>query len=76
MLILYVANIHSIETTAGVAACYLIHYLLSGFSNNDPLIVSALQTRTFYGVPRVNPDGVEVLNNELLVLNLLLYLFS
>ena len=54
------ANIHSTETTAGVAAFYLIHYLLNGHKSNDPLIVEALRTRTFYIVPRVNPDGVEV----------------
>lgn len=54
------ANIHSTETTAGVAACHLIHYLVTGYDNRDPTICSALASRTFYIVPRVNPDGVEV----------------
>jgi len=53
------ANIHSTETTAGVAACYLIHYLITGFAESKPEIVEALRTRTIYVVPRVNPDGVE-----------------
>lgn len=53
------ANIHSTEVTSGVAACYLIHNLLEGYSSADKQITKALQTRTFYIVPRVNPDGVE-----------------
>jgi hypothetical protein len=53
------ANIHSVETTAGVAACYLIHYLVTGFVHKTPAIMDALKSRTFYIVPRVNPDGVE-----------------
>jgi hypothetical protein len=58
------ANIHSIEVTAGVAACYLIHYLLNGYYTNDNKIKNALKTRTFYIVPRVNPDGVEAALSE------------
>jgi hypothetical protein len=54
------ANIHSVEVTGGVAALYLLHHLVSAFSEqNDPAAVEALRTRTFYVVPRVNPDGVE-----------------
>lgn len=53
------ANIHSVELTAGVAATYLLHHLVSGFQAGEPTVVRALQTRTFYVVPRVNPDGVE-----------------
>jgi murein tripeptide amidase MpaA len=53
------ANIHSTETTAGVAACHLIHYLVTNFSKGTPSVVEALNTRTFYVMPRVNPDGVE-----------------
>lgn len=52
------ANIHSVEVTAGVAALHIIHRLVTGFGN-DPQITRALQRRTFYIVPRVNPDGVE-----------------
>lgn len=50
------ANIHSIEVTSGVAALYLIHYLLT---STDEETKRALATRTFYIAPRVNPDGVE-----------------
>ena len=53
------ANIHSIEVTGGVAALHLIHHLLDGFTNGDAKVVEAMRTRTFYVVPRVNPDGVE-----------------
>lgn len=52
------ANIHAIEVTGGVAALYLIHHLVNGFGS-DPQVTEALRTRTFYVVPRVNPDGVE-----------------
>ncbi|CAB4585906.1 MAG: carboxypeptidase [Actinobacteria bacterium] len=52
------ANIHSVEVTAGVAALWLIQHLVSGFGTDDT-VSRALRTRTFYVVPRVNPDGVE-----------------
>lgn len=52
------ANIHSVEVTAGVAALHIIHLLVTGFGE-DTSITRALQRRTFYIVPRVNPDGVE-----------------
>ena len=52
------ANIHSVELTASVAACHLIHRLVSSHGSDDT-ITRALQTRTFYVVPRVNPDGAE-----------------
>lgn len=52
------ANIHAIEVTGGVAALHLIHHLVDGFGT-DPAATDALRTRTFYVVPRVNPDGVE-----------------
>ncbi|MAT06841.1 MAG: carboxypeptidase [Acidimicrobiaceae bacterium] len=52
------ANIHSVELTASVAACHLIHHLVDGHGVDDA-VSRALQTRTFYVVPRVNPDGAE-----------------
>jgi hypothetical protein len=52
------ANIHATEVTAGVAALHLIHTLVTGFGT-DPTVTRALRSRTFYVVPRVNPDGVE-----------------
>lgn len=33
--------------------------MLDGFNSGDPVICTALRTRAFYVVPRVNPDGVE-----------------
>jgi hypothetical protein len=53
------ASIHAIELTATVAACSMIRSLVDGYRAGDPLITEALRTRTFYVVPRVNPDGAE-----------------
>ncbi len=53
------ANIHATEVTGGVAALALIEHLIEGFGI-DSQVTEALQTRTFYVVPRVNPDGVEL----------------
>ena len=53
------ANIHSVEVTGSVAALHLIDRLVNGFAAGDPTVVEALRTRTFYVVPRVNPDGAE-----------------
>ncbi|MFN3258121.1 MAG: M14 family metallopeptidase [Ilumatobacter sp.] len=52
------ASIHATELTATVAACALIRRLVDGYGTDDG-ITRALQTRTFYVVPRVNPDGAE-----------------
>ena len=52
------ASIHAVELTATVAACHLIERLVSGFGT-DESVTRALTTRTFYIVPRVNPDGAE-----------------
>ena len=53
------ANIHSVEVTGSVAALHLIDRLVTGFASGDAVIVDALRTRTFYVVPRINPDGAE-----------------
>jgi hypothetical protein len=52
------ANIHAIELTGSVAALNLIDVLLGGHGTDERL-TRALRTRTFYIVPRVNPDGAE-----------------
>ena len=52
------ANIHATEVTGGVAALYILEYLTSQFGR-DHHTTEVLRTRTFYIVPRVNPDGVE-----------------
>ncbi len=53
------ANIHATELTASVAAINLLRRLVEGFGTEDE-ITAALKTRTFYVVPRVNPDGAEL----------------
>ena len=52
------ANIHSVELTASASALNLINRLTSAYGD-DPVVTRALQTRTFYIVARVNPDGAE-----------------
>lgn len=53
------ASIHAVELTATVAACHLLQHLVDGYRRDDPQLVEALRARTFYVVPRVNPDGAE-----------------
>ncbi len=53
------ANIHATEVTASVSALNLLNRLATGFGNDDT-VTRALRTRTFYVVPRVNPDGAEL----------------
>ena len=52
------ANIHATEATGSVAALFILDYLASNFGKHDQ-VTEALRTRTFYIVPRVNPDGAE-----------------
>lgn len=52
------ANIHATEITASTAALHLLHHLVTGHGR-DAAVTRALATRTFYVVPRVNPDGTE-----------------
>ncbi len=56
-------NIHASETTASVALIHLLHRLCTGYGS-DTQITRALDTRTFYIVPRVNPDGAELALGE------------
>lgn len=51
-------NIHATELTASAAALYLIHTLVTQYKQ-DETITRAMDTRAFYIVPRVNPDGTE-----------------
>ncbi|MCU1393739.1 MAG: peptidase family protein [Ilumatobacteraceae bacterium] len=53
------ANIHATEVTGGAAALHLLHHLVTAEERGDATTMQALRTRTFYVVPRVNPDGVE-----------------
>ncbi|HWP30356.1 MAG TPA: M14 family metallopeptidase [Fimbriimonadales bacterium] len=51
-------NIHASEVSPSTAVLYLLHTLVTQFEK-DEQITHALKTRTFYLVPRVNPDGAE-----------------
>ncbi|MCC7119371.1 MAG: hypothetical protein IT310_12670 [Anaerolineales bacterium] len=51
-------NIHASEVTASAAALYLINTLVTKYKNDDN-VTRAVDTRAFYIVPRVNPDGAE-----------------
>ena len=51
-------NIHASEVTASAAALYLIHSLVTRYKK-DENVTRAMDTRAFYIVPRVNPDGAE-----------------
>ena len=52
------AQIHAMEFTGTTAALALLDRLLHGHGE-DGRVTAALDTRTFYVVPRVNPDGAE-----------------
>ncbi|MFK8025529.1 MAG: M14 family metallopeptidase [Ilumatobacter sp.] len=51
-------NIHATEVTASMAIVHLVDHLTASFGA-DADITRALDTRTFYLMPRVNPDGAE-----------------
>ena len=51
-------NIHATEVSASTASLYLINKLLSEYGQDDK-VTYALDTRAFYIVPRLNPDGAE-----------------
>ncbi len=51
-------NIHATEVSASSACLFLLHRLAAGYGT-DSEITRALSTRTFYIIPRVNPDGAE-----------------
>jgi murein tripeptide amidase MpaA len=53
------ANIHALEVTGTTAALHLIHRLLSRYGE-DERVTRVLDTRAFYVVPRLNPDGPEL----------------
>ena len=53
------ANIHSVEVTGCTAALHLLERLLTRHGS-DEKVTRALDTRTFYVIPRLNPDGAEL----------------
>lgn len=52
-------NIHATEVSASSACLYLLNRLATQHGT-DPTTTRALDTRAFYVVPRVNPDGAEL----------------
>lgn len=52
-------NIHATEVSASAACLYLLYRLATEYGS-DPDITRAMDTRAFYVVPRVNPDGAEL----------------
>jgi murein tripeptide amidase MpaA len=53
------ANIHSVEVTGCTAALHLLERLVTAHGS-DEKVTRALDTRTFYVIPRLNPDGAEL----------------
>src|SRR5215210_1440663 len=53
------ANIHSSEVTGSTAALHLLDKLLRSHGK-DRMVTRVLDSRVFYIVPRLNPDGPEL----------------
>ncbi len=53
------ANIHATELTGSTAALYLLNKLLRNYGT-DERVTRAVDSRTFYVVPRLGPDGAEL----------------
>src|SRR5436309_13815603 len=51
-------NIHASEVSASTSVLYIINKLCTQY-NSDGKVKRALDTRAFYLVPRLNPDGAE-----------------
>ncbi len=51
-------NIHASEVAASAACLYHLHSLITRYGK-DQQVTECLDTRAFYIVPRVNPDGAE-----------------
>lgn len=51
-------NIHAGEVTSTMCAMHTIDYLLTNYGT-DPEVTKLLDTKTFYVIPRVTPDGSE-----------------
>ena len=53
------ANIHATEVSPTTALTYLLDQLTTRFDIDED-ITRAVKTKTFYVIPRVNPDGAEL----------------
>ncbi len=49
-------NTHAGEVSGAETCLYTIHYLLSRYGQ-DPQVTNLVDTRVFYIVPKINPDG-------------------
>ncbi|MGQ9561557.1 MAG: M14 family metallopeptidase [Candidatus Oleimicrobiaceae bacterium] len=58
--ILVVGNIEGYHLVGSEMVLHTIHYLATGYAGNDT-VRALLQKRTFYLVPRLNPDGTETM---------------
>ncbi len=56
-------NIHATEVTASTVALAHLLYLLEGYGH-DKEVTRCLDTRAFYIIPRVNPDGAEAILSD------------
>lgn len=52
------ANIHATEVSGSSAALHLVHTLTTKYGEDDK-VTMALDTRTFYVIPRISADGAE-----------------
>ncbi|MEM7735850.1 MAG: M14 family metallopeptidase, partial [Deinococcota bacterium] len=51
-------NIHATEVSPSAACIYFIDFMLTNYGSRED-VTRALDSRTFYICPRVNPDGAE-----------------
>jgi murein tripeptide amidase MpaA len=51
-------NLHASEVAGSMAALYLVHSLVTRYGR-DVEVTTALDSRVFYVVPRISPDGAE-----------------
>jgi murein tripeptide amidase MpaA len=51
-------NLHATEVAGSAACLFFIHSLVTRYGK-DKTVTEALDTRAFYIVPRINPDGAE-----------------
>lgn len=56
-------GIHATELAGTEAALHLVHHLVTRYGE-DERVTRALDTRTFYVLPRINPDGAELATAE------------
>ena len=51
-------NIHAMEVSTSAVGLYLTDYLTKNYGKDDR-VTRAMDTRAFYILPRINPDGAE-----------------